>query len=78
MKKHHITTLITLALLFVAIQVFSQGPPNPPGDPGSGGGPVGGGASIDGGIGFLIGLAAAWGGRKLYQLNKSRNDNKEA
>lgn len=73
MKKHHITLLILLALLFVAQLAFSQAPPDPPGDPGSGGGPVGGGASIDGGIGFLLGLAAAWGGRKLYLMwKKSR------
>lgn len=72
MKKYTIITLLTFALVFVVNIAFSQGPPNPPGDPGTGGGPVGGAAPIEGGIGFLLGLAAAWGGRKLYQLRKNK------
>ncbi|MBK9290014.1 MAG: hypothetical protein IPM52_00025 [Bacteroidetes bacterium] len=77
MKKQHITLLLTLVLLFVAQVALSQGPPDPPGDPGSGGPPVGGGAPIDGGIGFLLGLAAAWGGQKLYQIRKIKKQDKE-
>ncbi|HMM12425.1 MAG TPA: hypothetical protein PKE03_10065 [Bacteroidales bacterium] len=77
MKKHIITALITLTIIFVANQLLAQGPPDPPGDPGSGGGPVGGGASLEGGIGFLIGLASAWGGRKLYLLSKKKEETVE-
>jgi len=71
MKKHHITVLITLVLLFVVNLAFSQGPPDPPGDPGAGGGPVGGAAPIEGGIGILLALGAAYGGRKVYKYWKS-------
>lgn len=73
MKKYPIITVLVLVFIFIANLAFSQGgPPNPPGDPGTGGGPVGGAAPIEGGIGFLLGLAAAWGGRKLYQLRKNK------
>lgn len=72
MKKQYITLVITLALVFVANIALTQGPPDPPDDPGIGGPPVGGGASLDGGIGFLIGLAAAWGGQKVYRLWKKQ------
>lgn len=74
MKKQYLTLAITLALVFVANIALTQGPPDPPGDPGSGGPPVGGGASLDGGIGFLIGLAAAWGSQKVYRLWKKKED----
>jgi len=74
MKKQYITAALTLALVFVATIALTQGPPDPPGDPGIGGPPVGGGASLEGGIGFLIGLATAWGGRKLYLLRKKKEE----
>jgi len=77
MKKYTIITLLTLALVFVVNIALSQGPPDPPGDPGTGGGPVGGAAPIEGGIGFLLGLAAAWGGRKAYLAFKQKNELEE-
>ncbi len=40
-------------------------------DDGPGGGdPPGGGAPIGGGLFVLLGLGAAYGGKKLYRLNK--------
>lgn len=78
MKKSNINLILTLALLLVAHIALTQGPPDPPGDPGIGGPPVGGGASIDGGLGFLIGLATAWGSQKLYQMRKKKQQDAEA
>lgn len=72
MKKAYLKTIILISLIIVANLAFTQGPPDPPGDPGSGGGPVGGSGPIDGGIGFLLAMAAAWGGHKIHRLRKKK------
>jgi len=72
----YIITLTALALFtfFVTPQVFGQaGPPPPPQSGNTGGGqapPV----PIDGGISLLLAAGAALGGKKLYDLNKSKGD----
>lgn len=49
-----------------------------PGDPGSeptgGDLPIGGGAPIGSGSFILIGLAAAYGSKKLYDFNKNKKE----
>jgi hypothetical protein len=68
-----------LFVLFLALSVsnlHSQPPPNPDQN-GNGSGvgnntiPGGGAAPLSGGVALLLGLAAGYGGRKLYsQMNK--------
>jgi len=76
MKNIKNTLRILIVLLFVstAYNVSAQPPPPPTGGSGSGGSGTeklgGGGAPIGGGLFILLGLGAAYGGRKLYQLRK--------
>ena len=50
---------------------FASGDPGePPSGPGTGDEPIGGAAPIGGGSLILIGMAVAYGGRKLYQMKK--------
>ena len=70
MKKIKSIITILLLLMFVAVSdVMAVGPGEPPEDPGTGT-PIGGSAPIGGGIFILLGLAAIYGGRKVYQMNK--------
>lgn len=73
MKK--IISLIALAVALSLPMVLSaQNPPHPNGgnDPGTGNTPVGGpaGAPVGSGMVILTVLAAAWGGKKVYELHK--------
>ena len=64
------------ALLFTAAMLTSfQGfaatdPPNPPGEHGQTNDQSGGSAPIGGGLFILLGLGAAYGGKKLYDHRK--------
>jgi len=49
-----------------------MGPSDPNGTPQ--GQPIGGGAPIGGGLFILLGLGAAYGGKKVYELNKKELD----
>ena len=72
MKKIKSIITILLLLMFVAVSdvmAEGEGPGNPPVGPG-GGTPIGGTAPIGGGVFVLLGLAAIYGGRKVYQMNK--------
>ncbi len=57
-------------------QIFAQGggPTGPPGGSGGGDTPIGGGAPIGGGSLILIGLAAAYGGKKVFDLRKNKEE----
>ena len=46
------------------------GPPGPPGEHGGDGDVPGGNAPIAGGVFILLGLGAAYGGKKVYNLMK--------
>lgn len=74
MKTKYFKTLLIVSFLVASTRLLAQGPPNPPGDPSSGGGPVGGSAPITGGIGILLALGAAYGGKKVYQHWKDRQE----
>jgi len=75
--KKIIKTLLVLSFLIV-LPLFSIGQSLEPGDPGGGPNPgddpVGGGAPIGGGLFILLGLGAAYGGKKVYELNKKELD----
>lgn len=63
-------------MFFLTVNVFAD--TDNPGDPGSapdtGDIPIGGGAPIGSGSFILIGLAAAYGGKKLYDFNKNKEE----
>ncbi len=73
----------TLGILIVQIFIclsnssYSQGPPPPPGGAsgtgaGGGGSNEANGAPIGGGLFILLGLAAAYGGKKVYDIRKEK------
>jgi hypothetical protein len=66
---------ILIAFLMFASLGLMADPPGPDG-PGSGdGGPLpGGGAPIGGGSVALIAMAAAYGGRKIFKMQKNTPD----
>lgn len=77
MKKLHKILLVALIITITAtVNIYSQPPPPPPS---SGHGSTtnqapGGGAPIGGGLFILLGLGAAYGGKKLYDLRKEKLD----
>ena len=76
MKKFFIPLTIAFALLLGSADVFAQGPPPPPsgGHGATGNQDAGNGAPIGGGLFILMGLGAAYGGRKLYLMNKEEEE----
>ncbi len=68
-KKSILSLIIVLGFTLTSTMVFAGGPPPPPppGGGGAGDDPIeGGGAPIGGGSFILMGLAAAYGGKKVY------------
>lgn len=75
MKKiKSIIALIIISLLLTAPAAMSQmlAPEDPGGEPGTGDDPIGGGAPISGGTIILLGLAAAYGGKKIYNIKPKK------
>ncbi len=74
MKK--IISIIAILMFFLAFSVNAQvlGPEDPNGGPEGGDDPIGGGAPIGGGSLILIGLAAAYGGKKVFDLRKNQEE----
>lgn len=85
MKKNILIAIFTsffFVLSYVAPAQTKSPPVSQPGDPGGdpntgGDPPLGGGAPIGGGAFILIGLAAAYGGKKVYQLYKDNQEELE-
>lgn len=70
---------IILSLVFIlGIALISTAQMTAPSDPGSGpeagDDPIGGGAPIGGGSIILIGLAATYGGKKIYDYRKNMEE----
>ncbi|MEI7492487.1 MAG: hypothetical protein WCK92_13890 [Bacteroidota bacterium] len=65
-----------ILMLGVAKTALSDdpGPPPPPSEHGMGGNQGPAGAPIDGGLGILLGIGAAYGGKKYLQLKKRKNE----
>ncbi len=75
--KNILKTFAILLFISATFTVSAQPPPPPAGSNGSGGSSdnqLGGNAPIGGGLFILLGLGAAYGGRKLYQLKKEIKD----
>ena len=69
MKKTIIILLVIIASV-TTTNLLAQVPPPPPPGHGETGNQPGGNAPIGGGLFILIGLGAAYGGKKLYDLKK--------
>ena len=70
--KKKIYSLLAAVLLAVSISAFAQNPPPPNGGnnpTGGGNTPVGGGAPIVSGLCILLFMGAAYGSRKVFQIN---------
>ena len=75
----------TIKMVFILLAIFALPIvclPDPPGPPGSGkdgstqgGGQIPVGAPIDGGLGILLALGLGYGGKKLYNARKSKQEN---
>ena len=70
MKKSIVLLLVLIASI-TTLNVFSQGPPPPPSGHGDIGNQSGGNAPIAGGLFILLGLGAAYGGKKVYDIRKA-------
>ena len=71
-KKVALTMLIIIGLT-LSFNSMGQGAPDPPsGDHGQSGNQPGGNAPIAGGLFILLGLGAAYGGKKVYDLRKKQ------
>ena len=71
MKKTQKILLIAM-LALASTTMFAQAPPPPPPNHGETGNVPGGNAPIGGGLFILLGLGAAYGGKKLYDLRKEK------
>ena len=74
MKNQIITLIFTIVFILFAYNGFSQndGPPDPGAHGETGDQPPGGNAPIGGGLFILLGLGAAYGGRKLYNMRDEK------
>lgn len=73
MKKTIIFLTVFSFLIFSPIFMssgFADAPPDPGGGPGGGDGPVGGGSPVGSGLVLLLGMGAAYGGKKLFNAGK--------
>jgi len=70
MKKFIMVLCLAISLLFWSNRIYAQA--DPPADHGASTDQPGGGAPIGGGVFILLGLAAAYGGKKLYNQKKSK------
>ena len=71
-KKYILSLIMVIAVTFA---YAVEGPPDPGNDPQAGGeDPLGGGAPIGGGTFILIALGAAYGGKKIYDNKKKKEE----
>ena len=74
MKNISIITILVLGLS-LSINTFAQGPPEPPSENGTNGTQEGNTGPIGSGIAILLGLGAAYGGKKLYDSRSKKEVN---
>ncbi len=78
MKTLKISLLIVLFTLF-AVAGYTQPPPPPGGSGGTGNSSsnkIGGSGPVGSGLFILLGLGAAYGGKKFYDIRKSKEEEK--
>ena len=75
-KKTQILITILLFTFTTSTNTLFSQVPDPPGEHGSNTNqPSGGSAPIGGGIIILLGLAASYGGKKIYDITSKKNKN---
>ncbi len=74
MKKYIASILVTIAFSLFAFNGFTQPPPPPSGGHGQSGNQSGGGAPVGSGLVILLGLGAAYGGKKVLDLNSNKDN----
>jgi len=75
MMNRKIKVIFTIVFLFFIVSgIMAQDPPPPPdgGHGQTGDQNPGGNAPISGGLILLLGLGAAYGGKKVYEIRKTR------
>ncbi|MBU1369916.1 MAG: hypothetical protein KJ578_10430 [Bacteroidetes bacterium] len=76
-----IRNILLVAALTISFNSLAQAPPPPPGGAGgasnTGNNSNGGSAPIGGGLFILLGLGAAYGGKKIYQFYKEGEETLE-
>ena len=70
MKKIKLILAATFVIFLSAGLMAQTGPPDPPGGHGGSDDVPGGNAPIGGGLIILLGLGAAYGGKKVFDLMK--------
>ena len=72
MKKIVFILMLLAGLQLGTNSLHAQTAPNPPANHGSGSNqsPAGGGAPVGGGLLILVGMGAAYGGKRLYDRRK--------
>ncbi len=70
--KTFLSIIISFIFILSSVSLLSQSPPDPPSGHGSSSNQNSGSAPIGGGLFILLGLAAAYGGKKLYDVNKEK------
>ncbi len=73
-QKIVLTVFFALSLMMAQNSFAGTTPPDPPGEHGTSGNQAGGSAPIGGGLFILLGLGAAYGGKKLYGYRKSEDE----
>ncbi len=68
--KKILTIILLIAASATTSNLFAQVPPPPPPGHGSTGNQTGGNAPIGSGLFILMGLGAAYGGKKIYDSSK--------
>ena len=71
-KRKYLNIIFIFLFQLLSIMAVGQmmGPEDPGGEPELGDPPLGGGAPLDGGAVFMVIMAAAYGGKKLYHIQK--------
>lgn len=71
--KKCVQYIVVLGIMLIGVSAFSQVPDPPGGGLPPCGEPFGSVCPIDGGISFLIAAGVALGGKKAYDLKKSKS-----
>jgi hypothetical protein len=71
MKKIKYLLVVLISLLTITGYSQMLAPEDPGGEPGTGDDPIGGSAPIGPGMIILLSLGAAYGSKKIYNINNS-------